>query len=178
QKNIFITHNLHIIWITNIQPEKRLWETTEILLAEAQKWEKCPLFFGIGKRYEDHHDGRQSYLEALKAVGIADIHNPVVDYCEGVMSIALYSIPEETKKEYLDQVFGDCSQAEIQDIVHFVTAYRQCNGSIGKIAKRLYMHKNTAQYRILKISKRLGFDIRGIDSQTRLHIACELMRKN
>ena len=177
QKNLFTIHNLHIIWVTTIQPGKKLRETTETLLEEAKKWEKCPLFFGIGKNYESYQDGRQSYSEAVKAVGIADVHNPIVDYCKDIVNIILYSIPEETKREYIDQIFSSCKETEVQDVVRFITAYSQCNGSITKIAKRLHMHKNTVQYRISKISQRLGFDIRSINNQLRLQMACEFLRK-
>ncbi|MCL2382465.1 MAG: helix-turn-helix domain-containing protein [Treponema sp.] len=177
QKNLFILYDLYIIWVTSVQPGKKLYAQAETLLKEAEKWQKSPLFFGIGKKYENHQYGKQSFNEALKAAHLAEANNPIVDYHENLVSIALYSIPEDIKKECVDQVFNGCSEAEVLDIANFTTVYRQCNGSINEIAGRLHLHKNSVQYRISKISERLGFDIRAIGNQVRLQIACELLRK-
>jgi carbohydrate diacid regulator len=171
-RNIFISYNLDIIWITSCWPLTKIMSTAEALLKNVLAKEGLPLNFGIGKHYDSPSQGRKSYAEALKAVELANSHKPVISYYDDIVNIAFDSIPPDIKKECLDQVFADIPIDEMNRIVSFVTIYYHCNGSISEIAKQLGVCKNTVQYRIAKINDRLGFDIRKLENQQRLMMAC------
>ncbi|MDR3199923.1 MAG: helix-turn-helix domain-containing protein, partial [Spirochaetales bacterium] len=100
-------------------------------------------------------------------------NNPIVDYCDDILSIALDAIPKEMRHECVLRVFRDCTQEEIKTAAEFIAVYCACNGSINKIAKQLFMHKNTVQYRIAKINEMLGFDIRNTRNLLRLQLVCD-----
>ncbi|GHU04452.1 PucR family transcriptional regulator [Betaproteobacteria bacterium] len=175
-QNIFISYNLDIIWITNLWPLKKIMSKAEALLKNILDIEHLPLNFGIGKHYDSPSQGRKSYAEALMAVELANSSKPVISYYDDIISIAFDSIPMDIKKECLNQVFADIPIEERNRVVTFVAIYVRCDGSINEIAKRLNVSKNTVQYRISKINDQLGFDIRKIENQQRLMMACFFTR--
>jgi carbohydrate diacid regulator len=171
--NLFITNDLSIIWVTSIGKRVDIRKIAESLTHDARRHEEVALFAGIGKQYTDHKQGYQSYSEALKAANTAEANNPVVDYYDDILNIALDAIPKEMRYECVLRVFRNCTQEEIKTAADFIAMYCACNGSINEIAKQMFMHKNTVQYRIAKINELLGFDIRNTRNLLHLQLVCD-----
>ena len=115
---------------------------------------------------------KESYRRAVQALDIGRRFKikPEI-YCLKDMYLerAIYSLSNEysnnLKEEYRD-VFKGFNYELIQTLEEVL----KCDLSLTKAAKNLYIHRNTLMYRIEKIKKETGFDIRNFKEATFLYI--------
>lgn len=87
------------------------------------------------------------------------------------MEIFMDNIPKYLKQEYLDKVFGILGNDDIRQWISILQAYFVAEGSITLAAERLYMHKNTLQYKLNKLVELTGYDVRLPSSAPIFYIA-------
>jgi carbohydrate diacid regulator len=63
------------------------------------------------------------------------------------------------------------SEDELKEFDTIIKVYGENNGSITKSADKLYIHKNTFQYKLNKLAKLTGYNPRNIDDYVILKIA-------
>ncbi len=85
---------------------------------------------------------------------------PVLAYEDITLEIFMGEISKETKAEYIRKIFAECGYEEICDWMEVLRAYFKNEGSISAAAEMLYMHKNTLQYKLKKLEKLTGYDVR------------------
>lgn len=119
---------------------------------------------------------RQSYQDAEYALSVADIFFPerkVIAYDHLGIGQLIYSIPKSRCRSFLREQFGEKNLFDLLDsdtlqIIHQFFAH---NLNIGETAKSLFMHRNTLTYRLEKINKITGFDLRKFDDAMNFKIA-------
>ena len=82
---------------------------------------------------------------------------------------AIYNLSNEYSqniKEEYKNIFKGFNYELIQTLEEIL----KCDLSLTKAAKNLYIHRNTLMYRIEKIKKETGFDIRNFKEATFLYI--------
>lgn len=73
----------------------------------------------------------------------------------------LYHLPKEICQNYLKDNFGSLNYKELDDeTLHIIHTFFDSGLNIAESARKLYMHRNTLVYRLDKIEKLLGLDIR------------------
>ncbi len=74
----------------------------------------------------------------------------------------LEELPKQTVKEYLSTILNDEAKAVINDQEMSATAeeFLQSNLSISETSRKMYLHRNTLAYRLDKIEKGTGLNIR------------------
>lgn len=60
----------------------------------------------------------------------------------------------------VDIVFSNCPSELIAEFIETTLLYFQEKGNLDHMAERLYVHRNTIQYRIIKLLKHTGYDLR------------------
>lgn len=78
------------------------------------------------------------------------------------MEIFSSEIPDAIKLEYVRRIFRGCTDEEIGDYVRLLNTYYNCEGSAAMAAEKLYIHKNTLQYRLKQLREKTGYDPRSI----------------
>ena len=68
------------------------------------------------------------------------------------------------KKQFHTALFQNISPEDYQMIVELLDSYERCNGSIKQMAKELFVHKNTVQYRLNRITELTGYNPRNLSS--------------
>lgn len=102
-----------------------------------------------------------SYDQAIKAMNIAKNKNSnIVFFNEFIVENFLYDISKDRMDHYLDLLFENIKPEDIKETIKFIDLYFEKEGSIKDIAKALYVHNNTIQYRIQKLIDQTGYDIR------------------
>ncbi len=76
------------------------------------------------------------------------------------IELFINEISEATMTEYLEKLFGRDFGDKLGDHMNLIEHYFAYEGSVGKMAEALYMHKNTLQYKLKKLSAITGKDIR------------------
>ena len=96
---------------------------------------------------------------------------------EQLIELLLEFIPENIKKEYVDTIFKNSTDKDINDWFDIIRTLNKHNGSIGRSAEELFIHKNTLQYRLNRIREKTGYDPRHSDDAFSLVMAL-LIRKS
>lgn len=92
-------------------------------------------------------------------------------YHPAQLSFILQQLSIIHKENLFHEVFEGCTNEEVYDFMNFIKAYLECNGSLKELAETYYLHKNTIQYKIKKIEKKTGFDMRIMKELFVLYIA-------
>lgn len=90
------------------------------------------------------------------------------------IEIALSSMIEKNKGAYLAEFFHGISQEEITHFVEVLRAYYNCEGSILKASEQLFIHKNTLQYKLNKLTEITGYNPRLISTSYLFIVAIKM----
>jgi carbohydrate diacid regulator len=144
-------------------------DDTVIKIAERMKLEiesKYPITFccGIDAACEDYLLIHSSVMKAEKALktSIRSPQKGIRLYESITMEIFQTELSSETKLEYIKRIFKNCTIEEIENWIGVLNVFYEEEGSIVSTAQRLYIHKNTLQYKLNKIKVRTGYDPRSI----------------
>jgi len=138
-------------------------------------------FFAIGDTVASENLLQQSYSHAfslyqyvkIRSKSLGQQYSGISYYSDHVLDVLMNYIPEQRKKEYVSSMFAGFGQESAADIVSFIITYCKCNGSINAIAEKLFIHKNTVQYKIRRIRDVTGLDLRIDLDMIRLYAAAE-----
>ncbi len=140
-----------------------------IKIAEYMKQEiesKYPIKFccGIDASCEGYLLIHNSVLKAEKALktSLRSPQKGIRLYESITMEIFQSELSSDTKLEYIKRIFKNCSLKEIENWIGVLNVFYEEEGSIVSTAQRLYIHKNTLQYKLNKIKERTGYDPRSI----------------
>ena len=92
-------------------------------------------------------------------------------YCIEKMFLekAIYNLKEEYSLEMIEE-YKDIFKGFNRELTQTLEEILNCNLSLTKASKNLFVHRNTLMYRIEKIKKETGFDIRDFKEATFLYI--------
>jgi len=108
----------------------------------------------------------QAYRECADARDTAErlgIDSLVTEYETVEMAYIFQSVPEEKMRRFLDMTLSpiiDKAPDSAQDLLRTLELYIENNGQINETAKQLYIHRNTAAYRLDKIGELLQIDFK------------------
>lgn len=93
---------------------------------------------------------------AAEAGGLADI----IFYKNLYVELFLRDVTAEAQVEYLNRLFPGVAAEELDAYMKMIEVFIEEDGSVGRMADRLFMHKNTIQYKLKKMEALNGRDIR------------------
>jgi len=140
--------------------------------------EKCGtgLCYGIDSTptwSEYTHGGYARAEKALLSCYNA-LANETAFYGDINVEIFINEISDASKQEFIGKIFKDCTKQEISEWCYILNTLYQCNGSIGKTADLLFLHKNTLQYKLNKLKSYSGYDPRALGDSSLFYIAIVL----
>lgn len=130
---------------------------------------------GYGNRVNNLQDIAKSYQEAKMALEVGHIfyaEKETIAYsCLGIGRL-IYQLPMSLCEMFIQEVFGD----EVPDIFNEETTttiqkFFENNLNISETARQLYVHRNTLVYRLERLQKIIGLDIRKFDDAMTFRIA-------
>lgn len=116
-----------------------------------------------------------SYKEAKMALEVGRIFYPeknIITYSSLGIGRLIYQIPMSLCKMFIKEIFGD----ELPDIfdeetLSTINKFFSNNLNVSETARQLYVHRNTLVYRLEKIQKSTGLDIRSFEDAMTFKIA-------
>ncbi|NLI54256.1 MAG: hypothetical protein GX417_07995 [Clostridiales bacterium] len=144
--------------------DEALARQAEQILSLAESRYPLKAAVGIDAPTENYIQARQSYNKAKRACNACmRTHAWSVRFYNDLNMELISGELDDTKKlEYIRRIFRGMSRDEIVEAVMLLENYYDAEGSLDKCAKRLFLHKNTAQYRLKRIAERTGYDPRSI----------------
>jgi PucR family transcriptional regulator, purine catabolism regulatory protein len=97
----------------------------------------------------------------------------VVHYRQLEVLLMLQQIPPEMMQKYANGNLGGLLSREpeyVREMLHTLEVYLENDGHINETAKKLFIHRNTATYRIEKLSELLDVDFKKINDLLRLKL--------
>ncbi len=84
----------------------------------------------------------------------------------------IYQLPEDLCEMFLREVLGENRELDLdEETMHTIRTLFENNLNISETARQLYIHRNTLVYRLERIEKRLGLDIRTFEDAMLFRIA-------
>lgn len=128
-----------------------------------------PLIFGIDGTASDIHT---AYLQANRAWHTAAYSGGnIVRYEALNAELILDHLSRVQKSAYLHKIFPGCTPAELREYAALLEAYFASEGSLQLAAERLFIHKNTLQYRLKRLADITGLDVRKPSNAPSLYLA-------
>ncbi|HHV96966.1 MAG TPA: PucR family transcriptional regulator [Clostridiaceae bacterium] len=122
---------------------------------------------GIGTIVDNIRDIARSYKEAQTALlvgGIFENEKSLVYYNNLGIGRLIYQLPTTLCKLFLKEVFKDNSLERLDsETIHTINKFFENNLNVSETARQLYVHRNTLVYRLDKIQKMTGLDLRMFD---------------
>ena len=120
---------------------------------------------GVGATVRELKDAAMSYIGAGNALRYADVFEitgNVHSYREFLLIKMLEGIPEGKLTQYLAEMADDRFKEIFEDEEMLATAeaFLQSSLNVSETSRNLYMHRNTLLYRLDKIEKATGLNIR------------------
>ena len=121
----------------------------------------------------------QGYQEARQAMQIGKIfylQDDIFDYGNLGLARLIYELPIEVCQAYVQEIFGDSPPLELdEEMITTIEVFFDNGLNISETARQLYVHRNTLVYRLEKIEKVLGLDIRNFDNALTYKVVAMVM---
>lgn len=128
-----------------------------------------------GNIVEELKDVSKSYKEAKMALDVGKIFyadKDVVSY--GTLGIGrlIYQLPVNLCQMFIEEIFGQQMPDNLdEETLTTVNTFMENNLNVSETARKLFVHRNTLLYRLEKLQKSTGLDIRVFDDALTLKIA-------
>lgn len=132
---------------------------------------KCSVSYGTIIHYAN--EIKRAYEEAKECILLSKIYgikDEMFNYNKMIFEKIVYNIKKEVKLELLNN-FKDKFDLFDNEIINTIEQFVNCGLNISDAARKLYVHRNTLIYRLDKINKETGFDIRNFKEATVFIIA-------
>lgn len=120
-------------------------------------------------------DVSKSYKEAKMALEVGSIfydYKRVISYEMLGIGRLIYQLPQNLCRIFIKEIYGDTSPDDIdEEILITANKFLENNLNVSETSRQLYIHRNTLVYRIEKLQKAIGLDMRVFDDALTFKIA-------
>ena len=127
---------------------------------------------GISSRSEAPETLRRCYREAVAAAAAAEQpkRGRVVFYDEASLEFLADCIPSAVRRAARARIFARCTPQEAEELAQTVALYFAEDGDVRRCAEKLFVHRNTFQYRMDTVKRKTGLDLRRPRDAARLYL--------
>lgn len=122
----------------------------------------------------------KSYKEAAMALEVGKIfyeEETYVGYNKLGIGRLIYQLPDNLCKIFMDEIFaGDIFEELDDEMLFTIQKFFENSLNVSETSRQLYIHRNTLVYRIEKLEKLTGLDIRNFDDALTFKIALMVMQ--
>lgn len=122
---------------------------------------------GVGSVVSNIREIGRSYKEAQTALlvgGIFENEKTIIYYNNLGIGRLIYQLPTTLCKLFLNEVFKNNSRDMLDgETFHTIQKFFENNLNVSETSRQLYVHRNTLVYRLDKIQKLTGLDLRKFD---------------
>ena len=155
--------------------EEELLETAEMLVDMAGSEALSDVRVAYGTIADDIKSVSKSYKEARMALEVSRIFYPLkrtIEYGNLGVGRLIYQLPVNLCQLFIKEIFGEKVPEEIdEEMLTTVNRFFENSLNVSETSRQLFIHRNTLIYRIEKLQKATGLDIRVFDDALTLKIA-------
>ncbi|MBQ8747006.1 MAG: helix-turn-helix domain-containing protein [Clostridia bacterium] len=135
---------------------------------------------GIGKPVDNIKDLARSYKEAQVALEVGkvfDTEKDIISYENLGIGRLIYQLPTTLCEMFLQEVFKNGSLESLdRETLMTIQCFFENNLNVSETSRKLFVHRNTLVYRLEKIRKLTGLDLREFDHAITFKVALMVKR--
>ncbi len=118
-------------------------------------------------------DIRRCYMEAKTAQIVASQSSDeqVVFYNQVSLEFIAQSVPATIRQNLNSMLFSACAPREREEFIQTIRTYFEWDGDIRKCADHLFIHRNTFQYRMERLKRKTGYNLKTPKDAVLLYLA-------
>lgn len=133
------------------------------------------VFIGIGSVAETIKDVARSYREAQAALEVGRVFETdktIISYENLGIGRLIYQLPTTMCEMFLDEVFEDSSIEKLDhETLTTIQSFFENNLNVSETSRKMFVHRNTLVYRLDKIKKSTGLDLREFEDAITFKVA-------
>ncbi len=145
------------------------------ILDTANASHSAKVLIGISSIVENLKDLARAYKEArisLEVGKVFDIEQPIMSYENLGIGRLIYQLPTTLCEIFLQEVFKKGSLESLdKETLMTVQNFFENNLNVSETSRKLFVHRNTLVYRLEKIRKLTGLDLREFDHAVTFKVA-------
>lgn len=169
-----------IIIVHEVKPNEDLDKIAYTVLDTINAESMSKVHVGYGTVVNSLKEVPKSYKEAIVALDVGKIFysdRNVVAYGNLGIGRLIYQLPLNLCKMFINETFSGGSIEELDDEIQAtVSKFFENSLNVSETAKQLYIHRNTLVYRLDKIQKLTGLDLRTFEDANTFKIALMVVK--
>ena len=185
KKNDFITQvdEKNIILVKEVLENETyadMEKTAKVILDMLNTEAMTTVHVSYGTMVQEIKDVSRSYKEAKMALDVGKIFysdRNVIAYSSLGIGRLIYQLPMPLCKMFISEIFGDKSPDNFDDeTIATINKFFENSLNVSETSRQLYIHRNTLVYRLDKLQKSTGLDLRVFDDAITFKIALMVVK--
>ncbi|WP_105616842.1 PucR family transcriptional regulator [Vallitalea okinawensis] len=155
--------------------EENIEKIAKMILDTLNSEAMSKVYISLGTVVEDLKDVSKSYKEAKMALEVGKIFNSekyIIHYSRLGIGRLIYQLPLPLCKMFIEEIFGDKSIEEFdEETLNTINKFFENSLNVSETSRQLYIHRNTLVYRLDKLQKNTGLDLRKFEDAITFKIA-------
>jgi len=132
-------------------------------------------YISYGTIVSDLKEISKSYKEAKLAIEVGKIFfekQKINAYTRLGIGRLIFQLPLPLCKLFIEEIFGNEALNELdEETLNTINKFLECSLNVSETSRQLFIHRNTLVYRLDKIQKTMGLDLRQFDDAITFKIA-------
>ena len=170
EKNIVLIKSLH-----KEDMEEEIAQTAKTIVDMLNTEAMLSVKVSYGTVVNELKEVSKSYKEAKMALDVGKIfyaEKNIIGYEKLGIGRLIYQLPVSLCRMFMNEIFGDNLPDKLdEETLITIQKFFENSLNVSETARQLYIHRNTLVYRIEKLQKDTGLDIRNFDDALTFKIA-------
>ncbi len=173
----------NIILVKEISQKEKiedLEKTAEVIVDMLNTEAMSRVHVAFGTIVKDLKEVSRSYKEAKMALDVGKIFysdKKVIAYSNLGIGRLIYQLPMPLCKMFIKEIFSDKTPDEFdEETLSTINKFFENNLNVSETSRQLYIHRNTLVYRLDKLQKSTGLDLRVFDDAITFKIALMVVK--
>ena len=155
-------------------------KTADVIINLFKSDNGCSIHIAYGTIVNELKEVSRSYKEARMALDVGKIFfevRNVIAYSQLGIGRLIYQLPIPLCKMFIREIFGDKSPDDFdEELLSTINKFFENNLNVSETSRQLYIHRNTLVYRLDKLQKSTGLDLRVFEDAITFKIALMVVK--
>jgi len=165
----------NIIIIKNLTKSNDLEYISKMIVDMMDMEVMVPVRVSYGNIVTEIKEISKSYKEAKMAMDVGEIFytsNKIIPYTKLGIGRLIYQLPVSLCQMFIKEIFGENIPEELDaETLSTLNHFFDNNLNVSETSRQLFVHRNTLVYRLEKLQKVTGLDVRSFDDAMTFKIA-------
>ena len=155
-------------------------KTADVIIKLFKSDANCNIHIAYGTIVNELKEVSRSYKEARMALDVGKIFfegQDVIAYSQLGIGRLIYQLPIPLCKMFIKEIFGGKSPDDFdEEILTTINKFFENSLNVSETSRQLYIHRNTLVYRLDKLQKSTGLDLRVFEDAITFKIALMVVK--